>query len=231
MNPTVKTDRYELYLGDCLEVLPQFSAGSIGGIITDPPYVIAVNSNINGKSNPWGDIINASYWFREWITHCHRAVGNDGYMWSFLNWKTVPTLQKAALDASWKIESMLVWDKECIGPGGTKGLRPSYELVALFAGDNFSIDDRGIPDIKRSKWSSTKPNGHPAEKPLHLIKWLMDISGGKLILDPFMGSGTTGVACMQLGRKFIGVELDPGYFEIARKRIDQAARQKPLFLV
>ena len=225
IEPSYQSENVTLYLGDCLEILPTFSVASIDGIITDPPYIVAVNSNINGKSNPWGDIINASYWFKEWMSHCKRSIGYNGYMWSFLNWKTIPIYQKAALDGDWKIESMLVWDKEWIGPGGTKGLRPSYELVALFASDNFSIDDRGIPDIVRFKWSSNKPNGHPAEKPIKLITWLMNISGGNLILDPFMGSGTTGVACIQTERKFIGIEIDPTYYAIAEKRIRQAEMQ------
>lgn len=214
-----------LYCGDCLEILPTLAAGSVDAVITDPPYLVNVNSNLNGKSNPWGDIINAAFWFREWMTHCKRAIENDGFMWSFLNWKSIPIYQKAALDTNWNIESMLVWDKEWIGPGGSVGLRPSYELIALFGSEKFSIDDRGIPDIKRCKWSSIKPNGHPAEKPLKLIKWLLEISGGDLILDPFMGSGTTGVACVQTGRKFIGIEIDPRYFDIAVRRIKEAQLQ------
>jgi DNA modification methylase len=90
--------------------------------------------------------------------------------------------------------------------------------VALFAGNEFSIDDRGIPDIRREQWSSQKPN-HPAEKPLGLVRWLAEISGGDLTLDPFLGSGTTLVACKQLGRKGIGVEIEERYAAIAAERV------------
>jgi len=105
-------------------------------------------------------------------------------------------------------------------------------MVALWVGDNFAISDRSIPDIRRSKWSSIKPNGHPAEKPLDLVKWLIEIStkSGDLILDPFMGSGTTGVACVQTGRNFIGIEIDEHYFNVARRRIEQAQQQMRLLL-
>jgi DNA modification methylase len=69
--------------------------------------------------------------------------------------------------------------------------------------------------------------GHPHQKPLRVMRWLVDLCAppAAAILDPFMGSGTTGVACVQTGRKFIGIEIDPGYFEIAKKRISEAQLQ------
>ena len=131
----------------------------------------------------------------------------------------------------WSIESLLVWDKEWIGPGGMRGLRPSYEMVALFAGEDFSIEDRGLPDIRRAKWSSIKPHGHPAEKPEDLISWLVQISTkpGGVVVDPFMGSGTTGAAAVKVHRPFVGVEMDPEWFDIACRRIEEAQRQGDMF--
>lgn len=74
-------------------------------------------------------------------------------------------------------------------------------------------------------------NEHPSQKPLALMEWLVATysNPGDLILDPFMGSGTTGVAAVKLGRKFIGIEIDEGYFEIAKRRISEALAQPPLF--
>lgn len=72
--------------------------------------------------------------------------------------------------------------------------------------------------------------GHPTSKPVGLMRDLIEVTGGQTILDPFMGSGTTGVACAKLGRKFIGIELDPGYFDIACKRIEEAYRQPDFFV-
>lgn len=102
-----------------------------------------------------------------------------------------------------------------------KGLRPSYELVALFAMPDFKIENRCLSDIQRFKWSSKKPHGHPAEKPVSLMKWLIEQSTkpGDTVCDFFMGSGSTGAACVNKGRNFIGMELDPEYFETAQKRI------------
>lgn len=222
-----------LYQGDCLEVMEGMQAGTVDATVTDPPYSINTKSDGMGKLSPWGDRVNSAFWYREWMGRCRTIMLNRGCLWSFLNWRSFVTFQKAADDLGWPIESLLVWDKCWIGPGGPKGLRPSYEMVALWAGENFSIDDRGLPDIQRFQWSSNKPNGHPAEKPLELMKWLVTNSTnpGDTIIDPFMGSGTTGVACVQTGRNFVGIELDKGYFDIAQKRIEQAQMQLPLLEV
>ena len=136
------------------------------------------------------------------------------------------TFQKAACDIGWPIESVLVWDKCWIGPGGSKGLRPSYELVALWAMPDFKLENRGLYDIQRFKWSSIKPHGHPAEKPEALMEWIISeaTNPGETVVDLFMGSGTTGVACVNTGRNFIGMELDLGYFEVAKKRIEDAQK-------
>ena len=217
----------ELHLGDCLEILPTIPTSSVDLVVVDPPYLVNVNSSINGKSNPWADMMNATYWFKEWMTHCRRILKPSGAMWSFLNWKSLTIFQKSALDMGWKIVSLLVWDKEWIGPGGSVGLRPSYELVGLFPKENFAIPDRSLPDIQRFKWSSHKPNGHTSEKPLSLIRWLIEISGNKgdMVLDCFMGSGTTGDACVKSERSFIGIEMDEPWHKYSEKRIKEAQLQ------
>jgi hypothetical protein len=122
---------------------------------------------------------------------------------------------------------LLVWDKEWIGPGGHRGLRPSYEFVALWAMPDFAIRDRGIPDIRQEKWSSYKPNGHPAEKPEGLIRWLLQISTSDddVLLDPFMGSGTSGAVAVRECRDYVGIEIDPNWFAYAKERIEAAQRQ------
>jgi DNA modification methylase len=220
-----------LYLGDCREIIGELEARSVAAVITDPPYGINTKSDGSAKLSPWADLCNAAFWYADWLTSCRRLVGADGCVWSFLNWRSIPTFQKAACDMRWSIESLLVWDKEWIGPGGMRGLRPSYEMVALFAGEDFSIEDRGLPDVRRAKWSSIKPHGHPAEKPEDLISWLVQISTkpGGVVVDPFMGSGTTGAAAVKVHRPFVGVEMDPGWFDIACRRIEEAQRQGDMF--
>ena len=83
--------------------------------------------------------------------------------------------------------------------GGTRGLRPSYEMVALWAMPEFTIDDRSLPDIQRFKWSGHKPTGHPAEKPAALCRWIIESSNARVVLDPFNGSGSTGSRVLRSG--------------------------------
>ena len=126
------------------------------------------------------------------------------------------------MEARWPIVSLMIWDKQWIGPGGPIGLRPSYEMVALFAQPGFAIADRGLPDIWRCQWSSVKPSGHPAEKPVELLSRIIIKSGGELILDPFLGSGSTLVAAKLNGRRAIGIEIEERYCEIAARRLAQS---------
>lgn len=210
-----------IYQGDCLEIMKTIPDSSVDMVLTDPPYMINTKSDGFGKLSPWADLCNASLWYKTWIEESRRVLKPTGCLWSFLNWRSFVTFQKVSCDLRWPIESILVWDKCWIGPGGIKGLRQSYELVSLWAMPDFKITDRSLPDIQRFKWSSKKPHGHPAEKPEALTTWLINVSTekGAVVLDPFMGSGTTGASCVKTGRDFIGMELDPTFFEVAKKRI------------
>lgn len=169
MKPYYSESGITIFHGDCREVLPNI--GMADAVITDPPYVFGIASTAQeGKAGGWGDLMNSSIWYESWLEQCKRVTrGSQGCCWVFNSWRSFPVLARAAYGVQWPIESLLVWDKCWIGPGGTKGLRPSYELIALFAQNTFAIPDRGLPDIWRSQWSSLKPNGHPAEKPVDLL--------------------------------------------------------------
>ena len=163
-------------------------------------------------------MLNASYFYKETWQECYRLLKPDGAMWVFNSWRSFPCLMKGMVDAGRSMESLLVWDKDCMGTGGTKGLRPSYEVVALSCKGDFAISNRSIRDVQRFKWRTYKPN-HPAEKPVELIKWLISISGNAhLILDPFLGSGTTLLAAKELGRTALGFEVNSAYEQTIRRR-------------
>ncbi len=196
-------------------------AGAFDLVLTDPPYGINTKSDGQGKLSPWADLCNSSMWYEWWLGHAKRMTQNGGACWSFLNWRSIVTFQKASCDLGWPIESLLVWDKCWIGPGGPNGLRPSYEMVALWCGGGFTLRNRSLPDIQRFSWSSHKPNGHPAEKPLDLVRWLVCESNGQAVLDPFAGSGTTGVAAKLLGRRALLVEIEERWVKVAAERLRQ----------
>jgi len=197
--------------------------------VMDPPYNFSTASS-GVKHAFWADAVNSSRWFRDVLSLLKVTLRYEGAIWQFLNWKTFVPYQKAVWDCGLKIDSLMVWDKEWIGPGGDVGLRPAYELVGLTALGGWKIPNRGLPDIWRSQWASQRPSGHPAEKPEPLLARIIKESPGEGVLDPFMGSGTTGVAAIRAGRRFVGIELDDHWFDVACRRIDAAVGQKDLFI-
>ena len=212
--------------GDSLDIMPTIDAGTVHSCVTDPPYVIGAVSagNMASKSGGWADMMNSALWFTEWYRQVDRTLRNDASFWTFCNWRTLPVVMKSAISASLPVTSLMVWDKEWIGPGGSQGLRPAYELCALIAKPAFAIQDRGVPDVWRHKTGGHKPNGHPAEKPVGLVERILKTSGlkpGETVLEPFAGSGTTAVAAKALGLKCIAIEAEEKYCEIIAKRLDQ----------
>jgi site-specific DNA-methyltransferase (adenine-specific) len=216
-----------IYHGDALDVLPTLHDDSVGLVVTDPPYVLSALSagNLSSKTGTWADMMNNATWFTTWLRHAARVLRDDGALWTFLSWRTSPAMLRAAHDAAIPATSMLVWDKEWFGPGGPVGLRPSYEMVMLSARPLFRIPNRGLPDVWRHKTGSRKPHGHPAEKPLPLVRRLIEVCQlprGSTVLDPFLGSGTTAVAALEAGMRCIGIEADERWCELAASRIDEA---------
>ena len=225
-SPYYSDEFVTLYHGDALEVLPELPAGTAHAVITDPPYVIGAVSagNMASKSGGWADMMNSALWFTAWYRLADRVLRSDGSFWTFANWRTLPVVMRAAVDARLPVTSLVVWDKEWIGPGGPQGLRPSYEVIALMAGPGFGIPDRGVPDVWRHKVGSYKPNGHPAEKPEPLVGRIVDVcelAPDSLIVDPFAGSGTTLAAARARGMRAVGIEAEERWCEAIARRLGQ----------
>ena len=225
-----------LYQGDCLEVMATIKPMSVDAVICDPPYMIGAMSigNPKAKAGTWADMENSAYWYSEWMKLARRAMKKTGIMCVFGNWRSIPTLLYAFSRIKQPVDSMMVWDKEWIGPAGPRQLRPTYEIV-MFAGmPDAKIDDRSASDVYRCKWlaGQCKTTSHAAEKPVDLMRHLVRLTTKQnaIVLDCFLGSGTTGVAAHIEGRSFIGIEREPEYFDIARARIEAAQRQSQLGL-
>jgi DNA modification methylase len=193
-----------LYLGDSSEILPNI--GRFDTIITDPPYGIAHVMKGGKGTGHWTLLSSGNPWDHEAPDLDFMMKAADNFIIWGGNYFPLPPSR------CW-----FVWDKQNAVP--TMG---QCELAWTNA-------DR---PIQRFSWPVGRVNfGHPTEKPLELICWTLKesrSSGG--ILDPFMGSGTTGVACAKAGRVFTGIEIDPEYFEIACKRIENAYRQPDMFI-
>ena len=215
-----------LYHGDALDVLSTVPPGSMHHVITDPPYILAAGSSgaRGSKTGGWADMMNAAHWYAAWYRLCRKALKHEGSLWTFGNWRTLPCMMRAAIDADLPATSLLVWDKDWIGPAGPQQLRSQHEMCMCCAMPNFKQSDRSQGDVLRIRASSSKPTGHPAEKPVALLSRIVGLSGarpGHVILDPFAGSGTTGYAAKSLGVHSILIEAEERYCEIAAKRLAQ----------
>ena len=236
MNPYYesKDGRAVIHHGDCLDVMRSMPDGCVDAVVTDPPYIVGAISvgTENAKSGTWADMENAAYWFAEVYRECFRILKPTGSLWTCLNWRSLPTVIRAASLIRRPVTSLVVWDKDWIGPAGPAALRPCYEMMALIAGETFTLPNRSERDIWRHPWSAHKPSGHAAEKPIDLMRHAIRASGvvaDAVIFDPFLGSGTTLVAALQEGCRAIGIEREAQYVEIAKARVAHEAAQGNLF--
>ena len=219
-----------LYLGDCLEILP--TLGKVDAVITDPPYGVMLGENGTGQERERGQIGYTMF------------TDNVDYIES-----TIVPAFRAALAIStramitpgnknaWlypKPDDLGVW----YNPAGTGRGKWGFILahMILYYGPDPNAGQRSTASSawglnKSDDMSKEKNILHPCPKPLQFMNWMLGKASkeAEIVLDPFMGSGTTGVACANLGRKFIGIEIEPKYFDIACERIDNAYRQKRMF--
>ena len=215
-----------LYCGDCVEILPTLP--KVDAVITDPPYGVNLGDNVNSRGPEHG-LFKPGYLSYEDTPENFSLI-------------IVPAIKKA----------LSLCDRAaifCQAPNCWQ-FPPADQVGGVFLPSARGRSRWGFvsfvsmllygcaPDLnlgpKATAWSFTvaaDKNGHPCPKPDQWLVRVVDLISrrGELVLDPFMGSGTTGVACMNLGRKFIGIEIEKKYFDIACERIDQVQKQGRLF--
>jgi DNA modification methylase len=217
------SDDVTLYLGDCREILP--TLGKVDACVTDPPYGIGLAGGFSGAvgfsgaggfskpiarreySGDWDDHPPCPETFKAILSACDQAIIWGG------NYFT----DRLPLGPFW-----LVWDKQ--------NTMPTFSDAEL-AWTN--IDKKSVKRLvyqQNGLMSKEKERFHPTQKAAEVMRWSITHlkAPADTILDPFMGSGTTGVACVQLGRKFIGIELEPRYFDIACRRISDEIKRPRL---
>jgi DNA modification methylase len=213
----IQGDGYTLYQGDCLEVLP--GLGRVDAVITDPPYGIAYqNKRYDICPRKYADVLAGD-------GDAH--VGQSLVDWAQKTNKPICVFSHHRQPWRGKWRQWLVWDKgEAVGGGGDIATcwKFTWELIQVNGFEKLSGQREGA--VLRFPIGQSSMSLHPTQKPLSLMIYLIEklTQPGAIILDPFMGSGTTGVAALQTGRQFVGIELDPGYFTIAHRRIEDAAR-------
>lgn len=176
-----------------------------------------ISNTRQGKIFEYNDIE-----FSEWLPEVYRVLKQNTHCYIMVNARNLKDLWSEAESVGFKFQNLLIWDKGNVTPN--KYYMGAYEVILMLRkGSARKINNKGttnilrVPNIMRVKL-------HPTEKPSELMKILIENSSneGEVVLDPFMGSGSTGVACKELKREFIGIEIDQKYYDIAKDRIEKA---------
>lgn len=228
-----------LYLADALDVLPTLEAGSFAGVLTDPPYSSGgafrgdrsaatsakYQSPVNRGLYPEfaGDTRDQrSYfaWSALWLTRARDLTVPGGIVCTFSDWRQLPTTTDAVQAAGWVWRGVVPWDKTERGRPQLGRYRAQAEYVVWATNGARPLVGPTAPGVFRMPIPNTKH--HIAGKPVDLMTGLLTPMGEGPILDPFMGSGTVGLACAQKGIPYVGIEVTEAYFNIASDRLRAA---------
>lgn len=215
-------EKFYIQQGDCLELMKNIPDGSIDLVVTDPPYGMGFVSN--RRKEKYNPIKNDTslHWLNALVDELYRVLKTNTAVYCFCSWHNVDIF-KTAFERKFKLKNIIVWEKNNTSMGDLKGsYAPKYELVIYAHKGRRVLNGFRHSDVLKAKRTGNKY--HPTEKPVDLLEIFVTESSdsGDIVLDPFLGSGSTGVACVNTGRRFIGMELDNKYFEVAKQRINDA---------
>lgn len=223
----MKDSNIDLILGDSNIFMSNMIENSIDCIITDPPYGMNFQSNWS-KQGPRYDVLKGDINVNDdWLKESYRILKTGGGILTFCDWKTSNEWKEGLEKAGFKIKSQVIWNRLHHGMGDLKGAFAPMHDIIWYAVKGRRIFANGRPKsvIECKRPSPSEDFGHPTCKPVGLMeKLIMSIDDGSngVVLDPFMGSGSTGVACKKVGRSFIGIEIDENFYSIAKSRISEA---------
>lgn len=204
-----------LYCGDCREIIPTLPR--VGAVVTDPPYGIDYRASQPGAIE-YGAIVGDHEPFDPTFL---LPLAEIVVLWGGNNFSSRLPL------GGW-----IVWDKRC-SPAADRMMGSPFELAWVSRSSCFKIIRMQHGGAKNADALNgdvaNEARHHPTQKPVRLMEACLGFFDAKSVLDPFMGSGTTGIACVNWGRKFYGIEIDPGHFDTACRRIEQAWKQPRLF--
>ncbi len=224
----MKSDIMDIKLlhGDCLDLMKDIPDESVDLILTDPPYRTTSRGSSGGTGGMLKEEINKkgmvfqhnTTQFSEWLPKLYSIIKEQGHLYVMVNNKNLSKMLVEVEKAGFKIFKTLIWAKN--SPITNMYYMDSHEYIIFCRkGKAKRINNCGTKSVLNVDNHRNKV--HPTEKPVELMEILINNSTleGQTVFDPFMGSGSTGVACMNLNRNFIGIEIDEKYFEIAKERI------------
>ena len=223
----------KLINGNAIDFMKILGDESIDAIITDPPYGISRDNNFTTMGRAGIDFgeWDKDFDLTNWIKVAAPLLKKGGNIVIFNDWKNMTYITKSLEDNGFEVKDLIRWKKTNAMPRNRdRRFITDYEVAvwAVKKGDKWTFNRLSetyeIPEIVGGITPKSEKiyGGHPTQKPIYVMKWLIErlTNECELVLDPFMGSGTTGVACKELNREFIGVELDENYYNIAYNRIN-----------
>lgn len=237
-----------IYNEDCIKGMKKLPSESIDLVVTDCPYHIVAGgcSNIPRKDEPSGIFNrrntftqknaksgklfdNNDVEFKDWLPEIYRIVKPNSHVYIMINARNLKELQSECEKVGFKFQQLIVWNKGNATPNRYY-LNSCEFILMLRKGNARNINNMGtknilsVPNIRGNKT-------HPTEKPVDLMKILIENSSNEndIVLDPFFGTGSTLIACVNTHRHYIGYEIDDNYFDIACQRLDEVEDAIPLF--
>lgn len=205
----------KIHQQDCVEFIKNIDNDSVDCIITDPPYGINYLSNHYKNGNPYKKIENDNQLFIP-LDDLWRVLKPTGCMFVFFSYK-VPLVDE-------RVKNTIIWVKNNWTAGDLFGdLGNQYESIAYMPKDKFKIKSKRYTNVWNFDRVPSHKLKHPTQKPKEIIRRMIELSTqpGDLVLDPFMGSGTTAVTCKEMSRQWVGCELNQDYIDIANERLCQ----------
>jgi len=246
------SDLWSVEHGEALECLAKLGDETVQALVTDPPYASggfkeverargsAMISHEGEQRMGWfsGDAMGTSglvWLLRSVAVQASRVLRDDGHLLVFCDWRMIASLLPALESSGLRNRNLLIWEKESVGMGS--GFRPMHECclhLTKGTGKYYAADTGNVSKCRRVPGAQKE---HPTEKPADLMRSIVRVVAGPgdLVVDPFCGSGQTGVAAVRLGCRFYGIERDARFVPVSRERLAAAAsavdRRSPVQVV
>ena len=240
-------DKYlnKIICGDCLNVMAEMPSGSVDLVVTSPPYNLknsTGNGMKDGRGGKWSNaaLINgyANYddnmpsdeyaaWQRKCLEEMLRLVKEDGAIFYNHKWRVQGGLWQDRQDivSKFPVRQIIIWQRSGGINFNAGYFLPTYEVIYLIAKPKFILAPKANAFGDVWKFNQELNNPHPAPFPIDMVYRCINSTNAKIILDPFMGSGTTAIAALKAKRNYIGIEISPEYCELAEKRIKESTQQ------